>query len=420
MALLDEALDLWRGTPLGEFLDHDFARLESTRLAELRLDAGEERAELLLRLDRPVEAVAGLEELFADAPGRERVCTRLMTALYRSGRQADALARYQAHRRFLAEELGLEPSPALRALERAVLDHALDPAEPMGSDTARSWSPYRFDARIAYTAVAGGSLAWAWAGAGDGPPLVVVPAWVSNIRDVAAGEEPRSALVAALTRRHRVIIYDRLGTGLSRGGGTTTDVTVDAGAGELVALLDHLAAGPVALLACSQAGPVAVAASADRRDLVSHLVLLGTYADGPAAFPDRDVTEAMVRLVRAHWGIASKALADMFMPGAAAADLDLLAGGQRRAAAAETAAELLEAVYTADVSHLLGRIDVPALVLHYSDDRAIPFVGAEQLASGLPRAELVALSGRHHLPPAEDVDRIAEIMDEFLRRPVRA
>jgi DNA-binding SARP family transcriptional activator/pimeloyl-ACP methyl ester carboxylesterase len=411
LARLGDALALWRGSPLAEFVDHEFALVEATRLEELHRSAREDRADVLVRLGRAGEAVPDLDELFTEAPAREGVCALLMTALYRSGRHAEALARYQTHRRFLGEELGLDPSPTLRALEEAILRHQLDGAD------ARPSAPtprYAFELRTAYVTLGSGA-SLAWASTGEGHPIVAVPAWVSNLQDIAAGHELRSALVATLARRHRVILYDRAGTGLS--GGELADASVDRGALELIELLDRLDLGPVPLLACSQAGPVALAAAAERPDLVSHLLLLGTYASGPASFPNREMTEAMLALVRAHWGIASKALADMLLPDASTADLDRLAAAQRRAADANTALELLRSVYDTDVTDLLSRIEIPALVIHYSDDRAIPFLGARQLAAGLASAELVALPGRHHLPPPEDLERVTAAIDEFVERP---
>jgi DNA-binding SARP family transcriptional activator len=122
-ALLDEALALWHGPAYAEFVDDDFARAEAGRLEELRLLAREERAEAALLLDRPDEAVERLDDLVAAHPLRERPHGQLMRALYRTGRQADALAVYRDHQTRLRDELGLEPSPALRALHGEILRH---------------------------------------------------------------------------------------------------------------------------------------------------------------------------------------------------------------------------------------------------------------------------------------------------------
>jgi DNA-binding SARP family transcriptional activator len=119
--LLGEALALWRGPALGEFRREPFARPAARRLAELRLAALEERIDADLELGRHDRLVGELEGLVDEEPLRERPRRQLMLALYRSGRQAEALAQYRDARRLLVEELGLEPTPALRELERAIL-----------------------------------------------------------------------------------------------------------------------------------------------------------------------------------------------------------------------------------------------------------------------------------------------------------
>ena len=119
--LLREALDLWRGPPLADFGFDTFAQEEIARLEELRLAAIEEVLDADLALARHAETVAELEALVARHPLRERLRGQLMLALYRSGRQAEALRVYQDTRRVLVEELGLEPSRAIVELEQAIL-----------------------------------------------------------------------------------------------------------------------------------------------------------------------------------------------------------------------------------------------------------------------------------------------------------
>src|SRR6266550_2024091 len=123
---LREALDLWRGEPLADLDSVGFVQLERVRLEELRLNAVEGRVDADLALGRHVELVAELHALVREHPLRERLRAQLMLALYRSGRQAEALDVYQQGRRLLAEELGLEPGEGLKRLEHAILEH--DPA----------------------------------------------------------------------------------------------------------------------------------------------------------------------------------------------------------------------------------------------------------------------------------------------------
>jgi DNA-binding SARP family transcriptional activator len=129
---LREALALWRGPVLAEFAYASFAQAAIGRIDELRLAAVERRIEADLALGRHTELVGELEALIVEHPLQERLRGQLILALYRSGRQAEALDCYQATRRALLEGLGIEPSPAVQALQRAILrqDPELDFAQP--------------------------------------------------------------------------------------------------------------------------------------------------------------------------------------------------------------------------------------------------------------------------------------------------
>jgi DNA-binding SARP family transcriptional activator len=118
---LRSALDLWRGEPLAEFRFEPWAQAEIARLGELRLAAMEERIAAELDDGRDAELVGELESLVAENPLRERLRAQLMLALYRSGRQAEALEAYQGARRALVDGLGIDPSPALQQLHASIL-----------------------------------------------------------------------------------------------------------------------------------------------------------------------------------------------------------------------------------------------------------------------------------------------------------
>jgi DNA-binding SARP family transcriptional activator len=132
-----EALALWRGPPLAEFAYQRFAQAEIARLEELRLACLERRIEEDLEQGRDAALVGELERLMRDHPLRERLRAQLMLALYRSGRQAEALEVYQEARRALTEQLGIEPSQELRELQQAILrqDATLEVA-PSSTDTS--------------------------------------------------------------------------------------------------------------------------------------------------------------------------------------------------------------------------------------------------------------------------------------------
>jgi DNA-binding SARP family transcriptional activator len=118
---LDAALDLWRGAPFAELAYEDFAQGDIVRLEELHLDAIELRNEAMLELGLHREVLGPIRQLVVEHPLRERFHAQLMLALYRSGRQADALRTFDEARTILVEELGLDPGPELQSLQRAIL-----------------------------------------------------------------------------------------------------------------------------------------------------------------------------------------------------------------------------------------------------------------------------------------------------------
>jgi DNA-binding SARP family transcriptional activator/DNA-binding beta-propeller fold protein YncE len=217
-ATLREALSLWRGQPFAEFSAAPFALVEGLRLEELRLSAIEDRIEAELALGRHGALVAELETLVAEHPHRERLWGYLMLALYRSGRQAEALDAYQRTRRALVDELGIEPGTMLQELERAILNHdpslelpttvEAEPAQPelAAVDGRRRLrvGPWRAlaAASVLVLAVALG-LAFALPG-GESAPMLLEPNSVGFIdaesgrvtRSYPVGREPRALTVA--------------------------------------------------------------------------------------------------------------------------------------------------------------------------------------------------------------------------------
>jgi DNA-binding SARP family transcriptional activator len=142
---LRDALELWRGAPLEEFAYEAFAQSEIARLGELRLTLLEERIDAEIEVGEPGKVIGELEALVVEHPLRERFREQLMLALYRSGRQAEALDAFQQGRRTLVEELGIDPSPRLQQLHAAILRQEIDlgparavPAQDHFEDVART------------------------------------------------------------------------------------------------------------------------------------------------------------------------------------------------------------------------------------------------------------------------------------------
>lgn len=143
-AVLREALGLWRGDPLAEFTFAPFAQADIARLGELHLRVLEDRIEADLALGRHADLVGELRRLVGEEPLRERLWGQLMMALYRSGRQADALRAYSELRQALGDQLGIEPSPELARLEEAILlqkPHLDWERSPTLSPAPPRWAP---------------------------------------------------------------------------------------------------------------------------------------------------------------------------------------------------------------------------------------------------------------------------------------
>jgi pimeloyl-ACP methyl ester carboxylesterase/DNA-binding CsgD family transcriptional regulator len=243
----------------------------------------------------------------------------------------------------------------------------------------------------------------AWAHTGDGPPLVLSGWWMSHLE--LNWRDPRfRAFVETLSRHRTVIRYDAPGTGVSADGALAS-ANVDDEAAALAAVVEAVGAGPVDLFAGSSAAPVGVAYAAAHPERVRGLVLYGGYASG-SGIADSRSRKAIVDLVREHWGLGSRALADIFMPSADEQEREAFVEFQREAASADRAARLLEAVYGFDVAARLGQVRTPAVVLHRRQDRAIPFELGRELAAGLPEASFVALEGSDHFPWFGDSEQI--------------
>jgi WD40 repeat protein/DNA-binding SARP family transcriptional activator len=145
-SVLRDALALWRGEPYAEFADEDWARPEAQRLAELRLVALEALFDAELACGRSTELISEIEALAGEHPLRESLRAQLMVALYRAGRQADALRAYRQHREAMVEELGIDPAPSLRELEERILTQ--DPSLLLEGSGGSALRGYRLGERL--------------------------------------------------------------------------------------------------------------------------------------------------------------------------------------------------------------------------------------------------------------------------------
>ncbi len=256
----------------------------------------------------------------------------------------------------------------------------------------------------------GGRIAFAMVGSG---PAIVMPAWwVSNVAEDWHLDSLRR-FVEGLAAGRTVVRYDRVGTGVSDRERPPHTFTPEFETATLRAVLDELALERVTLMGISCGGCTAVSFAASWPERVDRVVLYGSYADGRALGPP-EARRGMVDLVRSHWGLGSRLLADMFGPSWSREARAAFTASQRSSADAGVAASLLELIYETDVREDLPRVRAPALVVHREQDRAMRLRGAREVAALLPRAELVTLAGDAHLPWHGDGDAVLRAVAPFL------
>jgi len=209
--------------------------------------------------------------------------------------------------------------------------------------------------------------------------------------------------------------YDQRGSGLSDR--NRTDFSPDSELRDLETVVDHLGLKRLALLGISMGGPTAVAYAARHPRRVTHLILYGTYARGEAIATE-ELKNSLISLVIAHWGLGSKILADLFFPGVDGAGVESFARYQRECADPQMAAQLMGIMYKTDVAHLLSKLRVPALVLHRSRERSIPFRLGRELASLIPNSRFIPLEGSNHPPQYGDAESVLRAIAAFLGDPV--
>jgi len=240
---------------------------------------------------------------------------------------------------------------------------------------------------------------------GAGPPLVIGGWWCSHL--VLNWQDPAFRdYVSRLARHHTVIRYDQPGRGASEPDvAPPTDLEHETAV--VLGLFDELGLERADMLGASSGGGVAAAFAAAHPVRVSHLVLYGAFAHGEEIAP-ASARQTMLEAVASHWGLGSRLLADVFVPGASSAERDQFAAFQRRSARREQARDALAATYQLDVRDALSRIKVPTTVLHRRDDRAVPFALGVDVAKRVMHASFVALEGENHFPWLGDASGVAD------------
>jgi pimeloyl-ACP methyl ester carboxylesterase/DNA-binding CsgD family transcriptional regulator len=254
-------------------------------------------------------------------------------------------------------------------------------------------------------------------GRGD-QTIVVVPGWISHLEYDWRLAKCR-AMYRRLSDKRRLVRYDRRGTGLSDRPTGRSAHSVDRQLVDLDAVFDAVGIERGVLLAWAQGGPIAIAFAATRPSRVSHLILYSTWAKAQRGhdYPfgnDDQRNLALLELVRADWGLGSRALAAALIPQGSPDELARFTALQQAAASPQLAAELLASGLQMDVRHLLPKVAAPTLILHRSGDVSVPLSHSDYLAEHLPGASLRLLPGVHHLPYLGETQLLTRAIDDFL------
>lgn len=244
---------------------------------------------------------------------------------------------------------------------------------------------------------------------GEGP-LVICPAWwVSHVEKDWSHARFRDFFVR-LGEGLTLVRYDRPGVGLSDS--PLGSPSLESEADLLADLVAELGAERYGLFAMSCGAPTAIVEAVRNPAGVERICFYGAYAQGQAIC-EPAVQNAVLSAVTAHWGMGSRAVADIFFPDADRETLNGFARQQRESASVEAAAELLRLTYNMDARPLLPQVRAETLIIHRRQDRAIPFEAARDLAAGIRGARLVTFEGRAH-PPWLEGDEIARLANAFL------
>jgi len=245
---------------------------------------------------------------------------------------------------------------------------------------------------------------------GKGPPLVCPAPWVTSLSHIL--EEPFAhKFWSQLAQEVEIISYDKHGCGQSDR--NRRDFSPDSELLDLEAIISLLRLEKFYLLGSSMAGPTALAYTYRNPGKVSKLILYGSYASGQTLAKD-EVKSALISLVRASWGLGSKALADIFIPEANTEEIQSFVRFQREGSDAEVAARLMELTYKLDVTELLSHITTPTLILHREKDKIVSLDHGRHLASEIPNANFKLLRGQLHLLWLGDTNEIIEEILGFI------
>ena len=256
----------------------------------------------------------------------------------------------------------------------------------------------------------------AYATTGRGRPLVADTGFVSHL-ELQWAYPPYRRFFEELSRHRRAVRFDLPGIVLGDPQGQV--VTLEDDLQVLEDLVQGLQIEDADFFGASQAAAVMVAYAARHPERVGRLVLYGGYAHG-AELSSPEIQESFLALIRAHWGLASRTLADVFVTGGDEAAQDAFARVLKASATPEAGERRMLECFRTDVRADLSRVQAPTLVLHRQGDRNVRFEHGRALAAGIRGARFVPLEGRSHIWYVGDADSVLDPVLEFLgekRRP---
>jgi DNA-binding SARP family transcriptional activator/pimeloyl-ACP methyl ester carboxylesterase len=414
----DQALGLWRGPALAGFDAVPSARAEAGRLEEQRLAVLESRAEALLAGGRHRDLIAELEALTAAHPLRERFWSQRVLALYRAGRQADALRAYRELRDILVAELAIEPSPELRELHARILrqDPALNGPAAAGAREPGGVTDEAMP-EVRYVQTSDGiHIAYQVLGHGD-RDIVFVPGLMSHLE--LLWEDPQmAAFYRRLAKLGRLIMFDKRDTGLSdRAPG---DMSLEERIEDVRAVMRAASSSKAVFFGYSEGAPMSILFAATHPGRVTALILGSASArrfPAPGYPCGQDAQEMYddLREIAAHrWG--QGASIEWYMQSRANSTRWRQAFGrfERMAVSPSAFLRMLRMIHDIDVRAVLPAIHVPTLVIQRAGDRVVPPCHGRYLASHIAGARYWEQPGDHWLRFAASGDRealCAEIAD---------
>ena len=371
-------------------------------------------------MGRHAQLVSELDRLVARHPLWERLRAQHMLALYRSGRQAEALASYNHIRNVLAEELGIDPGLELQELMAAVLrqDPSLVVSVPhLAQHDARERIPETRYARS-------GDVSIAYQVFGEGPvDLVWVPGYVSNVEYVWQ-YPPTAKWARGLGSFARVIAFDKRGTGLSDRVSPDSIPDLETRMDDVRAVMDAVGSDRAVLLGLSEGGPMSILFAATHPERTVALIVYGAPAryawapDYPGGY-SQEGHERYLEDARALWGtreLAAAELRDWAAPSMSddAEAIEWFAGFMRAGGSPGAGVAVERMLYEIDVRDVLPLIRVPTLVIHREGDKDMTAAGS-YMAERIPGAKLVVLPGEDHMPWFGDMEAVLGTIESFVQ-----